>query len=65
MNDLFHTSPQGPTMSSREIADLVESRHDKVKQSIERLVYAQIIVQPPVTDGGSAGKKTVNNRGAL
>jgi len=50
MNDLFHTSPQGPTMSSREIADLVESRHDKVKQSIERLVYGKIIAQPPVGD---------------
>lgn len=28
---------QAATMSSREIADLVGSRHDKVKQSIERL----------------------------
>lgn len=28
---------QGVTMTSREIADLVGSRHDKVKQSIERL----------------------------
>lgn len=25
------------SMTSREIADLVDSRHDKVKQSIERL----------------------------
>ncbi len=37
-----------PTMSSREIADLVESRHDKVKQSIERLVARGVIVQPPL-----------------
>ena len=36
------------TMSSREIADLVESRHDKVKQSIERLVERGAIVQPPM-----------------
>lgn len=39
-----------PTMSSREIADLVESRHDKVKQSIERLVERGVIVQPPMGD---------------
>lgn len=38
------------TMSSREIAGLVESRHDKVKQSIERLVARGVIVQPPMGD---------------
>ncbi|AJO81782.1 phage antirepressor protein [Pseudomonas sp. MRSN 12121] len=37
-------------MSSREIADLVDSRHDKVKQSIERLVERGVIVQPPMGD---------------
>ena len=36
------------TMSSREIAELVESRHDKVKQSIERLAERGAIVQPPM-----------------
>lgn len=41
----------GPvTMSSREIAELVQSRHDKVKQSIERLAERGIIVQPPMGD---------------
>ncbi|MGY2732781.1 phage antirepressor KilAC domain-containing protein [Sphingomonas sp. UYP23] len=39
-----------PRMSSREIADLVGSRHDKVKQSIERLVERGTIVQPPMGD---------------
>ena len=43
---LGHSEPL--TMSSREIADLVESRHDKVKQSIERLVARDVIVQPPM-----------------
>lgn len=38
------------TMSSREIAELVESRHDKVKQSIERLAARGVIVQPPMGD---------------
>lgn len=36
------------TMSSREIADLVESRHDKVKQSIERLAKRGVIDIPPM-----------------
>jgi phage antirepressor YoqD-like protein len=34
-------------MSSREIAELVGSRHDKVKQSIERLAERKVIVHPP------------------
>lgn len=38
------------TMSSREISELVGSRHDKVKQSIDRLVERRVIVQPPVGD---------------
>lgn len=36
------------SMSSLEIAELVGSRHDKVKQSIERLVERSVIVQPPM-----------------
>lgn len=46
MNDL--TMPGAPTMSSREIAELVESRHDKVKQSIERLSARGVIALPPL-----------------
>lgn len=38
------------TMSSREISELVESRHDKVKQSIERLAERGVIVRPPMGD---------------
>lgn len=38
------------TMTSREIADLVESRHDNVKRTIERLAAAGAIVQPPTED---------------
>lgn len=37
-----------PTMTSQEIADLVESRHDKVKQSIERLALRGTIKLPPL-----------------
>jgi phage antirepressor YoqD-like protein len=39
------------TMSSREIADLVESRHDSVKRTIERLADAGAISRPPMVDG--------------
>jgi phage regulator Rha-like protein len=38
------------TMSSREIADLVESRHDSVKRTIERLVNSSVIQSPPMVD---------------
>ena len=38
------------TMTSLEIADLLEKRHDKVKQSIDRLVERGVIVQPPMGD---------------
>lgn len=37
-----------PTMTSQDIADLVESRHDKVKQSIERLAARGTIQLPPL-----------------
>lgn len=36
------------TMSSQDIADLVQSRHDKVKQSIERLATKGTIQLPPM-----------------
>jgi len=43
------------TMSSQEISGLVGSRHDKVKQSIERLVEKGVISQPPMGGGGVSG----------
>jgi len=36
------------TMSSQEIADLVESRHDHVKRSVERLAERAVIQLPPM-----------------
>lgn len=47
------------TMSSREIAELLGSRHDKVKQSIERLVLKGIISKPPLGDGIKSANGTV------
>ncbi|WP_047130020.1 phage antirepressor KilAC domain-containing protein [Xanthomonas arboricola] len=38
------------TINSREISELVASRHDDVKRSIDRLVTQGIIVQPPMAD---------------
>ncbi len=46
----FGRKDQPQRMTSVEIADLVESRHDKVKQSIERLAERGVIVQPPMGD---------------
>lgn len=49
MNLPTHTN-QPLTMSSREIAELLEVRHDSVKRTIERLVSRNVIVQPPMVD---------------
>lgn len=38
------------TMTSREITELVQSRHDKVKQSIERLAASGVIQLPPLRE---------------
>lgn len=38
------------TMSSREIAEVVESRHDNVKITIERLVEKGVIARPALQD---------------
>ena len=42
---------QNQSMTSIEIADLVEKRHDVVKKSIGRLAERSVIVQPPMVDG--------------
>lgn len=39
------------SMSSEEIAALVNSRHDSVKRAIERLAKSGSISQPPLVDG--------------
>lgn len=51
MNDLTNITTNGPvTMSSREIADLVEKRHDNVKRTIETLVERGVIQLPQIED---------------
>lgn len=50
MNSLMNTNNNTVRMSSRDIADLVESRHDDVKRSIERLAERGTIQLPPMAD---------------
>lgn len=51
MNDITTINPNTPlTMSSLEVSELLDVRHDKVKQSIERPVNKDVIVQPPMGD---------------
>lgn len=46
-------------MTSREIAELLESRHDHVKTSIERLVKSGVISQPAMKDGEKSANGVV------
>jgi phage regulator Rha-like protein len=52
------TTNEVQTMTSREIAELVESRHSDIMRSITRLATAGIIRQPP-----SAFSEEINNLG--
>jgi phage regulator Rha-like protein len=47
---LNFTNPSNLTMSSREIAELVEKRHDNVKRTIESLVEQEVIIRPQIED---------------
>ena len=44
------------TMTSRDIAELVESRHDDTKRSIERLAERGVIELPPLAEIPTATK---------
>ncbi|WP_347271792.1 phage antirepressor KilAC domain-containing protein [Rhizorhabdus histidinilytica] len=44
------SKPSETTMSSREIAGLVDKRHDNVKRTIETLAEAGVIVRPQIED---------------
>lgn len=47
------------TMSSKEIADLVEKRHDNVKRTIETLVERCVIASPHFEEKPTAGRPLV------
>lgn len=56
MNEITTITTGGPvTMSSREIAELVEKRHDNVKRTIETLVERGVIARPQIEDVQEAG----------
>lgn len=65
MDGLMTTAPAGATMTSLEIAELVGSRHDSVKRTIERLAAIDektgepVIALPPLVDVQETGG---NNR---
>ena len=56
MNQLMQSASSETTMSSLEISNLVESRHDKVKQSIERLAARSVVELPPTGEIKTATK---------
>lgn len=58
MNMMTQFNHNQNSMTSLEIAELVQSRHDKVKQSIERLAERKVIVLPPM----GVVVKEANNR---
>lgn len=47
------------TMSSREIADLVEKRHDNVKRTIEMLMERGVITSPQIEEKPTAGRPSM------
>lgn len=54
MNALTNATP-AQTMSSREIADLVEKRHDNVKRTIETLAESGVIRLPQIEEVPNPG----------
>ncbi|WP_176052580.1 phage antirepressor KilAC domain-containing protein [Paraburkholderia caribensis] len=55
----FDAPAQTVKMTSLQIAELVEARHDSVKRTIERLAERGVIAQPPMVDVQETGG---NNR---
>lgn len=53
------TQSSNLTMSSREMAGLVEKRHDSVKRTIETLAANGLIAQPQIVDGEKAANGVV------
>lgn len=52
MDAIINTAP---TMSSLEIAELVEVRHDSVRRTIERLAEKGVITLPPLVEVSNPG----------
>ena len=52
-------SNQSLTMSSREISELVDSRHDNVRVAIERLAERGVIALPALQEKATGGRPSV------
>lgn len=55
----FDPPSQTLTMSSRDIADLLEARPDNVRRTIERLAERGVITLPPLEEKATGGRPTV------
>lgn len=55
MNNLITNKP---SMTSLEIAELVEKRHDNVKRTIETLIIRGVITSPQIEEKPTAGRPT-------
>lgn len=56
------TADAAITMTSREIADLVQARHDSVKRTIERLAEKGVIQLPPMVEVEQNQSLSPNNK---
>jgi phage antirepressor YoqD-like protein len=70
MNSLNILRNRAATMSSREISELVDSRHDSVKRTIERCADKGVIGVPPLVEyldslGRPAGEYLMDKRSSL
>jgi len=52
-----HTQPPVPSMTSLQIAEVVEKRHDNVKRTIETLANQGVIARPQIEDVLKASDK--------
>ena len=59
MTNMILAQNKSLTMSSREIAELLKSRHDKVKQSMERLQERGLIQLTPLGEVNHRGQNVV------
>lgn len=60
MNALMKPADGALKMSSNEIADLVEARHDNVKRTVERLAERGTIQLPPMEEVKNHQGQTVS-----
>lgn len=58
MNGMISLNGSAPSITSREIAELVESRHDNVRVTVERLAERGVIALPAMQEKPTGGRPT-------